>query len=255
MLIAIDIGNSSINIGFFAESGLFVQRIDTWPLLSPSDYSTFLNGFKKEKNIDKKPEGVIISSVVPSHNAVLKESLREFISVEPVMVSYKIKTGLTFDIKNPEDLGSDRIANAVAAFESYKCPVAVVDFGTATTISVVGKDAHFIGGAIMPGMRLMNESLAKGASKLSEVPLIPPISALGTDTVQNIQSGLFYGTAGATERLLVEIEKEVGFALKVVLTGGYGSFISKFLGRKHDLIPYLTLDGLKIIYEKQGCMN
>jgi type III pantothenate kinase len=170
------------------------------------------------------------------------------VSAEPLIVSCKIKTGLNFNIPLPEKLGSDRIANAVAAYELYKCPVTAVDFGTATTISVVGKDANYIGGTIIPGIGLMNESLAKGTSNLSEIALKPPESALGTDTTKCIQSGLFYGTAGAIERLLLEIEKEVGFELKVVLTGGFGGMISKFLTRKHDVRPNLTIEGLKIIY-------
>lgn len=250
MLIAIDIGNSSINIGFFTELGLVVQKIDTQPLLSPSEYLALLNRFKKEKNIDKTPEGIIISSVVPGHTGIVRKALKGLVSVEPLMVSCKIKTGLKFNVTKPEELGSDRIANVAAACELYKGPVAVVDFGTATTISVAGKDANYIGGAIMPGIRLMNESLAKGTSELSVVSLTPPRSALGINTTECIQSGLFYGVAGATERLLLEMEKEVGFRLKIVLTGGYGGMISKFLKRKHDLRPYLTIEGLRAIYNR-----
>lgn len=248
MLIAIDIGNSLINIGFFTGKGLLVQKIDTFPLKTPEEYRSVFKDFFSENFVEKNTTGVIISSVVPGHNSVLRETLRGLVSVEPLMVSCKIKTGIKFNIPGPEELGSDRIANVAAAYELYKGPVAVVDFGTATTISVVGKDADYIGGAIMPGIRLMNESLAKGTSKLSKVPLRPPGSALGTDTTRCIQSGLFYGTAGATERLLREIEKEVGFRLKVVLTGGYGGMISKFLRRTHDLRPHLTIEGLKTIH-------
>lgn len=155
--------------------------------------------------------------------------------------------------QNLKKLGSDRIANSVAAYELCKCPIAVIDFGTATTVSVVGKDAKYIGGAIMPGLGLMNESLAKGTSKLSEVNLSPPDSALGTDTTGGIQSGVFYGTAGAVERLLQEIEKEVGFGLKVIVTGGYGGMVSKFLTREYSLRPNLTLEGLKIIFMRNRC--
>jgi type III pantothenate kinase len=248
MLIAIDIGNSSINIGFLTDLGLTVEKIDTWPLLSLQEYSLLFNRFIKEKNIDKVPEGIIISSVVPSHTEILKKTLTGLVSAEPLMVSCKIKTGLRFDIPRPENLGSDRIANAVAAHKLYICPVAAVDFGTATTISVVGKDANYIGGTIIPGIGLMNESLSRGTANLSEIALKPPESALGTDTTECIQSGLFYGAAGAIERLLLEIEKEIGFELEVVLTGGFGELISKFLRRKHDLRPNLTIEGLKTIY-------
>ncbi|MEW6676159.1 MAG: type III pantothenate kinase [Nitrospirota bacterium] len=248
MLIAIDIGNSSINIGFWGDKGLLTQKIETFPLKTPEEYRSIFEGFLSENSVEKNTTGVIISSVVPGYTEVLRETLRGLISVEPLMVSCRIKTGLKFNIPNPEELGSDRIANAVAAYELYRCPVAVVDFGTATTISVVGGDADYIGGSIMPGVRLMNESLARGTAKLPEVELKVPASALGTVTTECIQSGLIYGTAGAVERLLAEIEKEVGWGLKVVVTGGYGGIVSKFLRKKYELRPNLTLEGLRIIY-------
>lgn len=252
MLIAIDIGNSTINIGFFTKSGLLVQKMDTHPLLSHAKYSALLNRFIKENNMEKPPEGIIISSVVPGHTKVLRKALKGLTGKKPFIVSCKIRTGLTFNIPNPEKLGSDRIANAAAAHEFYKCPVAAVDFGTATTISIVDKKAAYIGGTIMPGIRLMNESLAQGTSKLLEVHVKPPISALGKNTVRCIQSGLFYGTAGAVERILGEIEKEADIKLKVVITGGYGGLISKFLKRKHDFSPDLTLEGLRILYKRNS---
>jgi type III pantothenate kinase len=248
MLIAIDIGNSSIMIGYFTEPGLFVQKIDTRPRLTPSRYASLLNMFIKEKNIDKTPEGIIISSVVSDRTGVLRQALKKLVSVEPLILNSSIETGLKFAVPNPEELGPDRIANAVAAHESCKCPVAAVDFGTATTISIVGTDADYIGGAIMPGISLMNKALASGTSKLSEVPMEPPASALGTDTTACIQSGLFYGTAGSVERLLAEIERERGFLLKVVVTGGQSGVLSRFLNREHEVRPHLTLDGLRIIY-------
>jgi type III pantothenate kinase len=250
MLIAIDIGNSSINIGFFTESGLVVSKIDTYPLRPPQEYASLINRFIKEKNIDKVPEGIIISSVVSGHTGALRKAMKKLVSAEPLTVDWKLKTGLRFHIPHPEKLGPDRIANAVAAHEIYGCPAAAVDFGTATTISVIDQDAEYIGGAIMPGIRLMNEVLASGTSGLSAVPVIPPESALGTDTAECIRSGLFYGTVGAVERLLREIEKETGLALKVVLTGGYAGLHTRFLKRKCEVNPHLTLEGLKFIYEK-----
>jgi len=248
MLIAIDIGNSSINIGFFYKSDLLVERIDTKPFMSPTEYSEILDRAMREKNIDKLTTGSIISSVVPSQTRIWRETLEGFTSVEPLLVSYKMNTGLTFTIPNPEQLGSDRIANAVAAYELYKCPVASVDFGTATTINITGKGGTYIGGAILPGIQLMNESLAKETFTLPEITLTPPETALGVDTTRCIQSGLFYGTAGAIEKILNETEKAVGLKLKVVVTGGYGGIVHKFLKRRHSLRPHLTLEGLKILY-------
>ena len=184
MVIAIDIGNSSINIGFFAKSDLFVKNIPAHPLLPSSKYVSLVNGFIKEKNMEKKPEGIIISSVVPGHTKVLKHALKKLTGTEPLLVSCRIRTGLKFAIPRPEALGSDRIANAVAAYEMFQCPAAAVDFGTATTISVVGKKANYIGGAIMPGIRLLNESLAKGTSQLYTVQVKSPVYALGSDTAE-----------------------------------------------------------------------
>jgi len=250
MLIALDIGNSSIKIGFFSESGLSVQKIDTHPLLTPLKYSALLNRFIKENNIDKSPEGIIISSVVPGHTGALKKALKNLISAEPLIMGPDVATGIRFRVPNPGELGPDRIANVAAAYELFKRPAAAVDFGTATTISVVGEDGEYIGGVIMPGVFLLNNALASGASKLSRVPLKPPDAALGTDTTKCIQAGLFYGTAGAVERLLLEIEKESGLRLEVVVTGGYGILLSKFLKKKHEVRPHLTLEGLKMIYTR-----
>jgi type III pantothenate kinase len=248
MVIAVDIGNSSIRIGFFTGAGLLVQTLDTWPMLSGREYSLLVNAFIREKNIDKTAEGIIISSVVPSHTGVIRDFAAGLAAGEPLLVSYKVMTGLVFAIPEPGELGSDRIANAVAAYERYRGPVAVVDFGTATTISIVGRDADYIGGAIMPGIRLMSESLAKGTAKLPAVPLSTPASALGSNTIECIQSGVLYGTAGAVERILHEIEDEKGLVLKVAVTGGYGRLISGFLQRDYDFFPDLTLEGLRIIH-------
>ena len=248
MVIAVDIGNSSIRIGFFTGTDLFVQTLDTCPILSEREYALLVNAFIREKNIDKTAEGIIISSVVPGHTGVIRDSVAGLASREPLLVSYNVVTGLVFAIPEPGELGSDRIANAVAAYERYKGPVAVVDFGTATTISIVGREANYIGGAIMPGIRLMSESLAKGTAKLPTVPLSPPESALGANTLQCIQSGLLYGTAGAVERILCEIEHETGLELKIAVTGGHGGLFSGFLEREYDFFPNLTLEGLKIIH-------
>ncbi|MDQ7786990.1 MAG: type III pantothenate kinase [Thermodesulfovibrionales bacterium] len=247
MLIAIDIGNSSINIGFFTDSGLSVQRLDTLPLLTVAEYTSLFDTFLSENDVEKTSAGVILSSVVPGHTRVFRETLKQLIAADPLVVNCTIDTGLIFDIPEPEKLGSDRIANAVAAHELQSGPVVIADFGTATTISIMN-DSHFIGGAIIPGIRLMNESLARQTAQLPKVPLTPLRSALGTNTTHCIQSGLLFGTAGGVERIVSEIEQETGLPFRVIVTGGYGSLISSFLKKKHTLHPYLTLNGLKILY-------
>lgn len=250
MILAIDIGNSSINIGIFTSSALLVRKFDTFPLLPPAEYTALVNQFIAEKHVEKKAEGIIISSVVPGHTKVFMRAFAGISSRKPLTVSHALKTGLAFRIPNPGELGADRIANAAAAYEFSRDAVAVVDCGTATTISIVDKDGNYTGGAIMPGIRLMNESLARGASQLFEVSFRPPVSALGTSTAECIQAGLIFGTAGAVERILMETEKEAGYRLKIVVTGGYGEMMTGFLTRTHALLPFLTLEGLHIIYRK-----
>jgi type III pantothenate kinase len=248
MLLALDIGNSAINIGFFIDEQLYIQTLTTYPLRSHEKYASILSEFFPEIFVERAALGVIISSVVGGHTEVLADACKRFMPEDLIILTHKTTTGLAFDIPRPEELGTDRIANAVAAYEICKHPVAALDFGTATTISVVGKNANYLGGAIMPGVGLMNECLGRGTSKLPVVSLSPPESALGADTSECIQSGLFYGTAGAAERLLQEIEKEIGFGLKVVATGGYAGMVSRFLSREHILDKNLTLKGLKIIF-------
>lgn len=253
-LIAVDIGNSLINIGYFTNTGLIVQKFDTFPLRNVEEYRLILSDFLSQNHIEKNGFNVIISSVVLSHTPVFKNVFKELSDknedVDVLMVSHKMNTGLRFKINAPEESGTDRIANAVGAYEIYKTAVAVIDFGTATTITAVDQDANYIGGSIMPGLGLMNDMLDKGTSKLKKLVLEPPSSALGTDTSGCICSGLFYGTAGAVERVLDEIEKETDCRFKVVITGGYGLIMDKFIKRPHDINPNLTLEGLKILYEK-----
>jgi type III pantothenate kinase len=253
VIIAVDIGNSSINIGYFTGRGLVVQKNETHPPKSADEYRRAADSFLLRNHIEKKHFGVIISSVVSGFSAVLEETFRQLAPREEVTIitaSHKMDSGLRFSVKNPGALGTDRIANAVAAFARYESPVAVVDFGTATTITVVDSQAFLAGGAIMPGIGLMNEVLEKGTSKLVRVAPEPPVSALGKDTSGSILAGLFYGTAGAVERILSEIERERDEQLSVVITGGYGQMVGSFIKRPHEMNPSLTLEGLKILYEK-----
>jgi type III pantothenate kinase len=252
MLIATDIGNSSITIGYFTGTGLIVQRITSHPLQNEEEYRQLMNGFIKENNIEKSRCNGIISSVVSSHTNVFRKIL-EGLSGEgkaEVLVIDHRRSGLGFKIKAPEELGTDRIANAVAAFSLSGKPTAVIDFGTATTITLVDEEGDYAGGAIMPGIGLMNETLSRRTSKLPKVELRQPETALGKDTVGCILSGLFIGTAGAVERLVSDMEKETGLRCEIILTGGYSSLVDRSIQRPHAIRPHLTLEGLKIIYEK-----
>ncbi len=248
MIIAVDIGNTSIKIGFFVNEDLIVKNIPASPVLKNTEYEDLINGFIKEININKNPEGSIICSVVSEITEILFETMKKISLSEPVLVNHKIDTGITFSIPKPEELGADRIANIVAANELYKSPVCVIDFGTATTLSIKGRNRDFIGGAILPGIKMMKESLFMKTSKLPDINIEKPDRALGTDTENCIKSGIIYGTAGAIERILDEIEKDTNMNFELVLTGGFCHLISGYLNRKYNIIPYLTINGLKILY-------
>lgn len=253
MLITVDIGNSTINIGYFMDSAPLVQKIATQPLRSADEYSGIIRDFFEQNHLEKTIFSCIISSVVTSHTVVLRdafEKLSENTKSDIITLSYQMDSGLNLKIKAPEELGTDRLANAAAAYAIYHGPVAVIDFGSATTISVVGENADFIGGSIMPGVGLLNDLLAQRTSKLTKVSLEYPVPALGADTPGSIRSGLLLGTAGAVERILEEIEKEIGYTLRVILTGGYAHLMDLFIKRPHDVNVLLTHEGLREIYGK-----
>jgi type III pantothenate kinase len=254
-LIAIDIGNSSIDIGFFIEAELFVQKIDTNPLLKSPEYSAFFAGFIREKNIDKMPDGIIISSVVPGHTDAVKKACGALSKKEPVVLTHKMKTGIDFRIEEPEKLGTDRIAAAAGACGLFGAPVAVIDFGTATTLNFIGSGNKYKGGAIMPGMRLMQKSLFSDTAQLPDVAVSKPVSPLGKDTSECIRSGIVYGTAGAVERIISEAEKTEGENFKIVVTGGNAEFILPFLRKVDHREPALVLKGLRFIYSLSDRRN
>ncbi|MGC2061980.1 MAG: type III pantothenate kinase [Thermodesulfovibrionales bacterium] len=252
MLITVDIGNSSIGIGYFVPSGLVTQRLDTLPLLNAQAYAGALAGFSDQNHIEKKDVRCIISSVVPGHTGVLQEAVDLFAgkAIGPLTVTHKVETGLCLKISAPQTLGADRLTNASGAFALYQKAVAVVDFGTATTITMVDEKANLIGGAIMPGLRLMSAALGTMTSLLGEVPPEKPDSALGRDTEAAIRSGLFYGTAGAVERIIAEVEGETGAHFITVITGGHCLAMQQYMTGPCEKRSDLIHEGLRIIYEK-----
>jgi len=252
MLIATDIGNSSVTIGYFTSRGLLVQRIPTIPLKSPEEYRQRLHAFIKEKNVEKGEGASIISSVVSNHTRTLIKAIEGLpgqTEGSTLVVDHRL-AGIRFRIDRPEELGTDRIANAVAAYALLRKPVVVIDFGTATTITVIDGNGDYLGGAIMPGIGLMNEALAMKTSKLRKVEVVKPETALGRDTAGCILSGLIIGTSGAVERIVAEIENETGTLYDVILTGGNCLLVDTFMRKPHMVRPDLTLEGLKILYEK-----
>jgi len=256
VLIGIDIGNSSIRIGYFGPDGLVVQGLPTHPLRSSQDYAVLMEDFLLQNHIEKKDIHCIISSVVPTHTGMLSSAAGQMAggAAEPMIVSRKMDTGLCLDLNAPDSLGTDRLTNAAGARMLYKRALAVVDFGTATTVTMVNDKAALIGGAIMPGIGLMSSVLAKNTAQLPDIFPEPPERALGRDTASCIRSGIFYGTAGAVERIIAEIgaevEAEMGGVFFMVITGGGSQAMQHYLRRPFERRPDLIFEGLRLIYEK-----
>lgn len=252
MLLTIDIGNSSINIGFFIGKRLIVHKIGSYPLRSSSGYVSTFKRILRGKNIDKMPKACIISSVIPGHTAVLKEACTLISGKKPLMVSPKVIRWIDFTHYRAEELGADRVSSCAGAVELYGTPVVVLDFGTATTLNFIGRGNVFKGGAILPGIGLMADVLKRGTAKLPRVPLKRPKSVLGRDTIGSMLSGIILGSAGAVERIISDVEMQGAERYRVVLTGGYSETVSPFLKRVDFIEPYLVLKGMRNIYEKQG---
>jgi len=255
MLLLIDIGNTSTTIGFHSDGNIKnVFRLKTSiDVRDKEEYSYILNGYVLRHKI-QKPAGAVISSVVPQVTPAIKKAVKRTFGVEALIVSCKIKTGLKFNIKNVERLGADRITNAVAAYRLYKGPLLVTDFGTATTFSYIDAKGQFGGGAIMPGILLSADTLAEKTARLPRTELKDPDKALGKDTAESIRSGIILGQAGAVEKIIKEIKREVGRDFKVIITGGYANLMTKYIKIDH-FNPLLTLEGLRIIYELNKGVN
>lgn len=252
MLLAIDVGNTHTVIGLF-ENDRLVQcwRLSTSPHRTVDEYGIlFRNLFEPARFHANQVNHAVISCVVPPLKETLKNMCRFYFSVDAVIIGPGIKTGIALQVDQPHEVGADRIVNAAAALEIYGGPAVVVDFGTATTFDPLSKEGAFLGGAIAPGLNISAEALYRHASKLPRVEITKPRSVIGKNTVDNIQSGLFYGYIGLVDGLLERICHEMGGTPRVISTGGLGPIFAKESRwiERHD--PDLTLKGLQIIFER-----
>ena len=250
MLICIDIGNTNVVIGIYKEDALiYTFRLETKVLRTEDEYGIRILENLKYINIQKEDIlGVVISSVVPEVDATFEKTFLKYFNLKPLFVGPGIKTGIKVSIDNPKQLGADLLVGAVASCSKYGYPCAIVDMGTATTISFVNSKKEFLGGIIYPGVITAYTSLIKSTSLLESAKIAVPNNIIGKDTISSMQSGMVYGTAGAINGMLEMAKKEYGDML-VIVTGGVARHIVPFL---NDVIydENLLLDGLKIIYEK-----
>ncbi|HEY8424148.1 MAG TPA: type III pantothenate kinase [Clostridia bacterium] len=252
MVLVIDIGNTNIKIGIFKDNFLIASgRIATHYRRTSDEYGLLITNLIEIHKLSKQDiKGIIISSVIPDLNYTFEHMCGFYFSITPLVLGAGVKTGLNIKYDNPKEVGSDRIAVCVAAMKEYGKPVIVVDFGTATTINVVGRDNEFLGGLICPGIKTSLDSLAASTAKLPKIELVTPKSVIGKSTVTNMQAGIFYGFVGMLEHIVNKIREENGLEdAKVVATGGLSEYIVKGTKIIDKIDRRLSLKGLNYIYQ------
>ncbi|AIQ44535.1 transcriptional regulator [Paenibacillus sp. FSL R7-0273] len=253
MMLVVDIGNTNIVLGIYRKRELLHHfRLSTARQSTVDEYGVLIHNLFQMSNMSfKDVEGVIISSVVPPLVQVIVEMCVKYIGKDPLLVGPGIKTGLNLRYENPREVGADRIVNAVAAIEQYKCPLVVVDFGTATTFDCIDAGANYLGGAIVPGLVISTEALYQRASKLPRIELEKPKKVIGRNTVHAMQAGIIFGYAGQVEGIVRRIKQEMNApVLKVIATGGLATLIAGETDCIDEVNPMLTLEGLRIIYDR-----
>lgn len=252
MVLAVDIGNTNIVVSSFrGDEIIFTERLSTEHLSTDLEYTVLIRTVLELNRVKISDlEGCIISSVVPPVMQTVRASILRTLGKEPLIVGAGIKTGLKIMIDNPAALGSDRVADAVAAAHYYPAPVITVDMGTATTLSVVDQNHTFLGGLIIPGVRVALDSLSSRAAQLPAIGLEPAKKIIATNTVDCMKSGIIYSTASAIDGVTARIEEELGASCTVVATGGNAGKIIPFCKRKIILDETLLLKGLMLIYKK-----
>lgn len=252
MILTLDIGNTNIKTALFDGKEMrHYWRMSTNIQKSSDEYGIVLaNLFQHVGVRPEEVEGIMISSVVPTINFTIEHMCQNYFGKTPLFVVPGIKTGINIRYENPRELGSDRIANAVAAYEEYGAPTIFIDFGTATTFGVVGEGGTFLGGCICPGVKLASEALVTGTAKLPRFELTKPEHVIGRTTLTNLQSGMYYGYVGLVKNIVRKIKQELGQEATVVATGGMAVMIAEESKVIDKLDGLLTLKGLRLIYER-----
>ena len=253
MILTLDIGNTNIKIALFKGMEMVnYWRASTNRNMSSDEYGIFLMNIFAHNGISPRDvEGIMISSVVPQINFTIEHMCRSYFGMEPRFIGPGVKTGINIKYENPRELGSDRIASAVAAYELYGGPCITIDFGTATTFGVISAKGEFLGGAICPGLKLTAEALTERAAKLPRFELAKPESVIGRNTVTNMQSGIVYGHIGQINYLVERMKKEIGAPeAKVIATGGLAVLVAGESNVIDVMDGLLTLKGLCLIHQK-----
>lgn len=252
MILAVDIGNTNIVIGCIEQEKVyFAERVSTNISGTELEYVVSFKTLLDLYNIRvEEITGCIIASVVPPLNNIVKSAMGKLLHISPLLVGPGVKTGLNILMDNPGQVGSDLIVNAVAALKYYGAPVIIIDMGTATTISVVDEKKNYVGGMIMPGVKVSLESLVNRTSQLPRISLEAPKKTIGRNTVDCMKSGIIMGQAACMDGMIERIYEEMGRKAPVVATGSFSSCIIPYCKKKIVYDNDLTLKGLDIIYQK-----
>lgn len=261
MLLAIDVGNTQSVLGLYdpqddAGEGAAVGLVSHWRLSTdtertPDEYSVLIRSLLGTAGVDLEADivGVAICSGVPRVLAGLREMVGRYLRCDPIVIEPGVKTGMPILYDNPKEVGADRIANAIAAFDLYGGPTIVVDFGTGNNFDVISENGEFLGGAIAPGIEISLDALFGRAAALRAVELVEPRSVIGKSTVESIQSGTVYGFAAMVDGMVDRFAAEMG-EINVVATGGLVQLIAPVARTTKNVEPFLTLHGLRIVHQR-----
>jgi type III pantothenate kinase len=251
MLFAIDIGNTNITLGLYEGDKLGPRwRLATSYDRMPDEYGILVVNLFRHAGIDVKDVSAIaMASVVPPLTGTFEQACVQYLGLAPLVVDAETKTGVRVRYEDPKQVGADRVVDAAAVQKLYGGPACVVDFGTATTFDAISSEGDYLGGAIAPGIGIAADALFQRTAKLPRVDLQRPPSAIGCNTVHSLQSGLLFGYVGLVEGMVARFRTELGPTMKVIGTGGLAELIARETSAIDILAPWLTLDGLRIIYE------